>query len=268
VEGLTITTIGDPNVLTKCLPVLPGLFAPHPDSANFPNATLRERRIRSVRSPNIAIVDLIYRTNFGPSDFVLEEISQTEYLQTLMTADGTKQLGSYFDPTDVPSSNPFLARTAPPSGFKLASPSGVMKFQGKTIIKATGWMLYTDWQKHRRSIRAARWHINSVPWGDDPVNDDRGCWMFANLITRTDDLNFTKVIELYFINDPRGHYPIFGYIDPQTGLPVQAGVTESQVRAWGPPAVGGQWLGNGITRASVYLEIDFNPLFNFSPADA
>jgi hypothetical protein len=144
IDGLTIEPgLSDSTVLTRCLPFLPGLFAPHPDSANFPNATLRERRIRSVRSFNMAIVDLVYRTNFGPSDFVLEEISQTEYLQTQTLAGGAGYLQSWY------SSTASSRATSPPSGVSVETTT-TMKFQGKTILKASGWMLYTDWQKHRQ----------------------------------------------------------------------------------------------------------------------
>lgn len=253
---------GDSTVLTRVSPFLPSLYTPHPDTVNYPYLTLREYEIRSYRASFSEVhVDLIYRAP-GPSDWVLEEISQSEYLRTFTTANSQKQITCWYKQG---ASNTV---TSPPAGAKLEVPAdGVQKYVGKRILKAKGWMKYAAWTPIRANVRTALWTLNHSQWGDDPVADATGCWLFANMITSTHDLNRTKNIELFFINDPGGWYPITQYLDINNRHPGD-GTTEAQLRAVGLPVIGGQITMNGITRSSIYNETEFNAIFNFDPSQA
>lgn len=287
VEGITINPgDNDATVLSRCLPILPTLYSPHYDSVNCPFATLRDRHVISRRSFTSVLIALIYRAP-GTSQFVLEEISQADYLKSAITASGystvatsdtTQNIEVWFDVSGDNTATTIPSTISPrnPQRFCVEVP----RFSGKRIIRATGWMLFSDWEMVRPKIRAAWLCTNSSQWGDDTVQDATGCWLFQALTNRTSDLNITKEIEIYFIQQQFGHYPIAEWTNYQ-GFHEIGGVTAQQLIAQGPPpvmgfdAVGGivrtfrgQWQMNGRTRAAVYPEVDFNSLFTFSPSDA
>lgn len=261
VYGIPIADFVDAQtVLTRAMTVLPALYAPHPDVVNFPYATLRSYGTQSIRVHNAVDFDMVYKAP-GTSDFILEEISQSEYLQTFTTALGTDNLNVWYRGggglTDV---------FSPPAGSQNLAIS-VQKFFGKRILRATGWMTNTAWQDKKAQVKAAKLSINSTQWGDDPDQDARGCWLFSEYTTRTRDLNHTKEIELYFIGDPRGHYPIGVWNDINGNHPAGC-ITEGALRAVGPPPVNGQINGKGLSMFSIYPESDFYSLFSFDPSEA
>lgn len=277
VEGFSIAPgISDSTVLTRIRPLLPAPYAAHPDGANYPNATLRDVLIKSVNSFSVVFGELIYKAP-GISTFTLEEIDQTEYLRTFTNSDGSKNLTVWYL-----NGGSNTANTPPPNlSTKSQYAVDVQRFFGKRIIKATGWMKYSDWQNVRAKIRAVRWHTNFLQWGDDPVADATGCWLFMNMRTFTNDLNITKIIELYFLNDPRGHYPVGGWLDELGNHPT-GGATEKTLRALGPPPMIGsqtdgngvqhfyrdQWNMNGLSMFGVYPETTFQLQFSFDPSQA
>jgi len=287
VEGLTYSgSDPDPTVLTRCAPILPPLYSPHYDTANFPYATLRDRHIIARRSFTSALIALIYRAP-GAAEFTLEDINQSEYRKTAVTAaawsaalesvpGAVQNIEAWFDKNGDNTAITIPSTIAVGNMHRIAL--DVPRAYGNRIMRATGWMPYAAWEAVSYQIHTAVRCTNSSPWGVTDA-DDTGCWLFQGLTTRTRDFNITKEIELYFIQDPDGHYPSVQWID-ELGYHEVGGVTPNQILAKGPPPVvgydalagmvrtfRGQWQMNGITRAAVYPEVDFNALFTFDPSD-
>lgn len=287
---LITDSVSNLTVLTRCRPALPVQYSPHPDMDNYPYATLRDVYIQSRRSFNSVIVALVYRQP-GTAEFQLEEISQSEYLKTsvISQAFSTSAFALSGSPTIKQNIEVWFDKTknndltVMPDDIAIGNPHrfavDVSRFFGKRIIRASGWMTWDAWSAVRQQVNASLWSTNSSQWGDDPYADSTGSWLFQSMNNVTRDKNHTKEIQLYFIQQPGGHYPIAEWINAQ-GYHESGGTSEAAIRAMGPPPlidfdnVSGvdrffrsQWQMNGLTRAAVYPETEFNLTFNFDPSD-
>lgn len=256
VQGIPVFVgMSDATVLTRCYPFLPGLYSNHPDTVNFPNATLREINLVSVPDVHQAIVELVYRAP-GPNDFVMEDVSQTEFRETYATAGGSAALVLWYKKGTAST-----IMTAPAGSDSVAG--STHRLVPKRIMRVKGWSTRSIWNTVKDGIRQALGQINKVQWGLN-ITDERGHWLFAGISTITNDYNRTYHHELFFINEPTGHYEVRAYLNIHGEHPPDS-ATEAQLRALGPPAVGGSITLNGIGMFSIYNEIDFNPLFGFTP---
>lgn len=287
VQGITVTGLSDQTVLTRCRPFLPVQYSPHPDVVNYPFATLRDVYIQSRRTTTSVLIGLIYKCP-GTAEFILEEISQSEYLKSSVIAPAYSTFpvpaGLVVDNIEVWfDQNGDNTAVTIPGTIEVGTPQrfavDVQRFFGKRILRASGWMLWSDWLLVRQQVRASLWTTNHTQWGDDTYADATGSWLFQSMNNVTRDLNHTKEIQLYFLQEPGGHYPIAQWINAQ-GYHETGGVSEAALRAKGPPPQSSvtdnvwgvdrffrtQWQMNGLTRAAVYPETEFNLTFNFDPS--
>jgi hypothetical protein len=105
--------------------------------------------------------------------------------------------------------------------------------------------------------------INSTTWGSYA----RGTWIYNGCNPITKDFGNSYIVTFTFQYDPYGWYPVGEYLDPAAGIPPADRATVSSLLALGPPSVGGLVNRNGLVRASVQGETDFNALFTpyFTP---
>jgi hypothetical protein len=105
--------------------------------------------------------------------------------------------------------------------------------------------------------------INSQSWGTYP----RGTWIFVGCNAITRDFGFNYVVTFTFQYDYFGFYPVGEYtVDGSDFSPADRS-TVAALLAVGPPSPGQIVQRNGLVRASVQGETDFNALFTayFTP---
>jgi hypothetical protein len=121
----------------------------------------------------------------------------------------------------------------------------------------------TFWNVASPSYTAITSFINSTTWGTYP----RGTWIFNGANPVTKDFGNSYIVTFTFQYDPYGWYPVGEYLDPAAGIPPADRATVASLLALGPPSVGGILNVNGLVRASVQGEGDFNALFTpyFTP---
>ncbi len=143
----------------------------------------------------------------------------------------------------------------------------VHKYVPHRTLKARSYILQDDWDRVKKEVRAAAGCINMDKWGDD----ERGTWLFTGPITSTTEpyADFPLLtIELNFLNDPKGFYPMGFYRDAYGSHPPDC-ATEialcngdpEETTGTNKPALNGVLGRNGICLISVQKEVAFTPLF-------
>jgi hypothetical protein len=239
-------------------------------STGYSSLLLEDYRVRTINSVDSVMVDLIYRQRTDDSSgghgsantWTITDSNQTSHLTTYATANGTQNTEVWY--TAATGSVITEGDIEPPADARRRI-VGVHKFKSNRVITASGRLRKDDWDSWKTTVRAAKDHINADTWG----GATRGTWLFLGPTTRFfDRLNNPSslvYVELTFVEEPDGHYPVVGYIDPQGIHPFNC-ATEYELRHYGGlPPVGGITRRRGKTLVSVQSEVAFSPLFAFSP---
>lgn len=275
VEGLVgdASDVGkNPAVLTEALatPGMPVRGDAHPKNAS---AFLEDRRARSIGSVSACVVDLIYRQrgtgldlgHGAASTWSITDGFNLSQTTTFATADGSQNTQVWY--VGAAGMSPLGSGDIPPPAISetRVRVTGVHQFRSRRGMTVLGQLKKSDWDSWKAVVRAAAGKINSDTWG----TATRGTWLFLGPTTRFYDRknnpNSIVYVELVFMHDPDGFYPLIGYVDPQGVHPADA-ATEAELRGIGGlPAVGGLTRRNGKTLASVQKETAFTPIFAFAP---
>lgn len=251
----------DPSVLLSILkdPICPPKLDPYPD-VDYAWCLLRERHLRSYnRANNAGMMDLVYRGNIityagavPEIEYVLEDSNQSRSIQKWGTASGVQALKVWYlkgaDGTTV----------IPPAG-RTEKGGSVTKFEFFRIVRASGRATLGQWEYYKEALQDATGTINETSWG----GYDRGVWLFMGPASRRLAGGNMVDVSLDFLEAKHGHFPILAYLDEHGEHPSDCS-TEAQVMA-SVPVFNTIDTYNGLTRASVYYESEFNTLFNFVP---
>lgn len=253
----------NPDALLKALTVVGLPVEGTPYSATYPYALLEDYRVRTIDSDDSVMVDLIYRQQgpgsgdpHGSSTWSVTDSEQSSHIQTYATANGTANTLVWYK------SGASSSQNVPPAKSATRVPP-LPKIITYRTIKASGILRGTDWATFKPQVRAAAGRINSDTWG----SATRGTWLFLGPSTRWYD-RFKRVIyvDLNFINDPDGWYPLSVYLNPHGAHPADC-VTEAALRATGLPVADQNKTRNGISITSIYKEATFSDKFIFTPDD-
>jgi hypothetical protein len=252
----------DPSVLLKCLsqPLFPKWGWAYPDPS-YSNGVVRGIFGKSIdRITNAGTFDFHYLAPFdnfaetGVIKYTLEDLTLSRQVTTYTAATQDISLDLIYGRGATGVQNfPLIAGDS----YKVA---GVPKFDGYRMLRATGRATKAQWDAVKGAVREAAFRIHSDDWGDY----ERGRWLFMGPQTRTTDKGQTYSIQLDFIEERFGHFPIIAYFNEFGEHPGDSS-TEADVRAAGPPTEGNIITYNGITMASIYLETTFSDLFSFTP---
>lgn len=266
-----------PSVLLTALtaPGMPTLYSPHPDPA-YQNALLEEQNPRSIGSSDCVMVELVYRMrpidpvgHANANAWTVTDSYQTSHIITYPTA--LETLGNVWYKAGATKSGGGgnALRNSPPAQAAIKT-GGVPKIITYRVIKATAILLATDWNTWKPTVRAAKGKINSDTWGTSP----RGHWFFLGPnVKYFDKIQRKNVeIELTFLEDEKGHYPLIAYLNTHGIHPADC-ITEDQLRILpgfvtndGTPfKEGAVAQGNGLSMASIYKETPFATVFAFTP---
>lgn len=261
VDGATGT---DPEVLFKMRldPQCPARGSLYPTTIlPYARATLQEFAIRSRLNATSAIVDFIYRAKATlpggagiASNWSLSRSPQISHIQTYHSFDGQSLNKVWFKDGTA------AGTTSEPSGADdYVAP--VTKMRVNSVLTARALLSGDDWRSLSASIREIEEHLNSTVWG----TDDRGVWFFVGPTTQTNDYGSTYSVELTFLENKDGWYPLAIFFDKITGQHPKGADKESSFTAF--PAPGNIITINGLTRVGEYGEVDFNAYFAFTPDD-
>jgi hypothetical protein len=131
------------------------------------------------------------------------------------------------------------------------------------VLTARALLSGADWRAFKPYVKAIKAFTNSDFWGSEL----RGHWFFVAPRTQTNDYGKSYTVELNFLENEFGWWPVGAFIDSATGQHPLDADKETSFPAFGPPAGTVQQL-NGLSRAPVYGEADFRPIFAFTPDDA
>jgi hypothetical protein len=235
--------------------------------AGYGSATLEERNVRSIRAVDSVAVDLVYRQRNGDDAggtgggvWSLTDSTQTAHLITFASADGTSSLIVWYEPSASDSQNSPPANVA--GSVQTAQRIvGAQKFKPYRVLKATSVLRGTDWALIKDDIHDISGKVNSDVWGGHA----RGTWLFLGPTTKTfDPAQSTIYIDLVFIQDKDGHFPLLSYLNEKGVHPANS-IKESTLRARGLPSVGQVVTGRGLSIASIYKEASFSSKFSFTP---
>jgi hypothetical protein len=272
VRGIETTCVSgkNPYVLLTALSAAGMPTVGSPLATEYPSLLYEDYRIRTIGSVDSVMVDLIYRQRVddgsggsgAANTWSITDSYQTSQITTFATADGSQGTSVWYLATAGASIT--AGDLTPPTGARVRI-AGVHQFKSHRVITVSGRLRYDDWQTYRTAVRAAASCINSDTWG----TSTRGTWLFLGPTSRFFDRNLNPAslvyVELAFMNDPDGHFPLIGYVDPQGIHPADAAV-ETEVRSIGGlPAVGGLTRRKGKTLVSVQREVAFSSLFAFTP---
>jgi hypothetical protein len=233
----------------------------------FPDPTvpafLDEHQLVSIEQPKRrAELDLVYRSPpfiAGGTEilWVVQDQSLTNHITTYATAGtdgGTTSILLWYRPNESASTDvrPADAVTQNVGTHK------IIPYRG---LRVNGRATQQQWSAVRKVIRAASGKINSDNWG----TYTRGQWLFLGPTSTTTDNGNTYNIELTFLGDMHGHFPIVVYVDPQTGHIPGDISTEAKLRSGGLPTFGDMFRRNGLGLVSIYEETTFADKFNFNP---
>jgi hypothetical protein len=255
----------DPNVLIKALEA-PGL--PQPYSV-FPNvkypAVLEDYELDSVRSVDTVVLTLVYRLNLSVSltanvNWIQEEDIQTYISEVYTTARKTTPLYVYYK------AGAGVGTNVIPSDAHARIGKARKHEKVKTLV-VRGKMYLSAWLALKPIIEPMELCINSVNWG----NSTRGQWLYLGHKIQVPlptglapNTIIIATVELHFLKEPLGHYPLLVYLNERREHPKDA-KSESILRGLGLPAVDQLRMTNGKTLASIYPEADFNGAFQFTP---
>lgn len=252
----------DPEVLLKIIsdPQCPKIDDAHPST--LVDAVLDEHRLRSIDSSfkTSAWMDLVYRATpitlvpGAPIQFVVEQSSQQVTVTTYGTAGGTA-LTIWYKKGEEATTAVF------PTGGVLKG-VGVTKILTYDVLRAVGTATRAQWDAIKGVVRAARGKIHSDNWG----TAERGKYFFLGPTTRYLSGSKFVNIQLEFLGDENGHFPLVAYFDEHGEHPADS-ASENDVRSGGPPGENTYSGRNGMLLASIYGETPFGGLFNFTPDD-
>lgn len=253
----------DPGLLVRCLGVsgFPQLGEQFP-YAPWSNLVVTEQRLLDVvnksYSARFAITYEGFLEGLDPIWTVQEDYSCSMIL-TSSTADGSKMIKGWYNPTDV---TDMVMGDAKPIAGSTTKAMQVHKLRSGRVVRAIANMPTTSYNnRYRDNFRSVAEKINSTLWADM----GRGQAYFVGPKTTTRNFGSITQCVCDFIVDPKGHYPIAIYRDRMGNHPGNC-KTEQFVRSGGPPQMGDAKQANGITIASVQLEYDFNTIFaDFTP---
>lgn len=267
VSGIPIdcsVAMTDPAVLLKAMTVLPAQYTQHPYRSD---AYLEDYRIHSVRAVDTVVALLVYRTQSisiggGPVNVWTKSVDTQAYqIETYQTAKGGKNLLVAYKS----GAGTLLGNVPPPDWTKRIGKARI--WRTNKLLKFTGRMLLTDWEQNwQDQILALEECINSKPWGIYP----RGQFLYlgSRIEIPVSYANQTIIaiatIELNFIYDKKGHFPLLAYFNERREHPNDAS-TETTLRNKGLPALDDLTIVNGKTLASAYDEGDFHGKFPFDP---
>lgn len=254
----------DPSVLLKAKEACPAQYSLHPNPL-YP-ALLEDYDLRSVRSVDSVVVDLIYRLNLqlgnpnDPLSWVKTTAAQTYSTETFATAKGSGALLTYYQ------SGLGTGPNAPPNTahVRIGKHRKIKLFK---TMKVTGRMYYGNWLTYAGNLELAEGKINSDSWG----SATRGQWLYLGAVvavpipTHNQSTNsLIATIELNFIKDVQGHFALLAYLNERREHPSDC-VSEATLRALGLPALDAITVRNGKSLASIYDEIAFTGRFIFTP---
>lgn len=247
-------------------PQCPRLHTAFPDPS-VP-AFLDEHQLVSIEKPKRrAELDLVYRSPpFVPGgvqvQWIVQDQSLVNHITTYATAGeagqgGTTSILLWYKPGEPPSTDVIPGSTTSVP----TQTAGVHKITVFRGLRVTGRATAQQWSAVKKIIRGAKGKINSDNWG----SDKRGVWLFLGPNATTSDRGNTYDIELTFLGEDLGHFPIAVYVDPQTGHIPGDISNERELRKNGPPTFGDMWRRNGLALVSIYEETTFADKFAFTP---
>lgn len=268
VSGIPIDCTGgtDPNILLKAInaPGMPPPYSLFPNSA-YP-AVLEDYNLDAVKSVDTVVIELVYRLNLAISltstvNWIQEEETQHYQVETWTTAKRTTPLHVYYqngkglgDGTTIPSTAHVRSGKA-------------RKFEKFKVLTVRGRMYLATWLALKPILEPAELNLNSDTWG----TSTRGQWLYlgpkiqvplpTGLATNA---VIVATVELKFLKEPLGHYPLLLYFNERREHPKNA-VTEDRLRALGLPIVDRIRVTNGKTLASIYPETTYSDKFVFTP---
>lgn len=261
VDGVTGT---DSEVLLKIIadPDCPRYGSFHPSTISpWSLTTLQEINIRSWSAADACLLDLVYRAKSvqggsgAAASWRLEYDNTISHVQTFNTWGGQNLIKVWYKAGTA------SGTTSKPSGADEKG-AAVTKMNASGVLTATALLSGTDWQAIRANIKAMRNHVNGDQWGSSP----RGTWFFPGPRTVTTDYGKSYTVQLPFLENPDGWYPVVSYLDFQGNHPADSD-KESVFPSFFPTLGAIQQL-NGLARASEYNEDFFTPVFAFTPDDA
>lgn len=242
-------------------PQCPPLNVLHPDPTT--QAFLEEHVLVSIEKPKRYVdVDLIYRAapvDSGGQDVIAWTVTDqhvTQHVLTNRTAGGVDNLNVWYKLNTSPQID------VKPAG-SITKGVETHKMIPERVIRVTGRATKQQWTALRPKIRAARGRINKDNWG----GYNRGVWLFFGPNTHTIDRGNSYDVSLEFGERELGWYPINVYRDENGNIPDDI-ATEKILRTGGLPPEGSKLRRNGIAISSVYEEVAFASIFNFTPDNA
>lgn len=259
------TGLTNPSVLLAASAELPPTGTVYHDPA-YP-AILEAQELSSVRSSSAVVVDLVYRLNLtlgnpnDPTMWIKTLGTQSYQIETHATANGNSALKVYYKSGlgDGPQATPANAEAD-----KIGKARRTRTYK---VLRVRGRMYYTKWLQFAPTVELAEECINSDTWG----SASRGQWLCLGPTvdvplptTGQSTANLIATIEIVFVKDKLGHYPLIAYQNERREHPKDA-ISEANLRARGLPQVNSYRMGNGKTLASVYPETTFSDKFIFTP---